>query len=163
VHVLNTNLAAVCLLVCLNQLFELPVLLSLEESSQLGDINEKFFFQICLGEAIRFVVEKFTKTSARKLEFRCKLRELLVVGLVKLQGVEISEHVTVSHVCSNQHHQLLGLLNIQSNIWARGTTSASTLLKQVQELLSDWVLTCSRRELKRSGGTALEILEINAP
>ena len=72
----------------------------------------------------------------------------------------------MSHVWSNKQHQFLWLLNIVKHVGVRGSTSALTAatgLEQVNELLSDWVLTSCRGHLKWCGGSTFQVLEVNAP
>lgn len=106
-HVFNTNLAAVGLSVCINKLSELPVLLSLQETSQLWDINEELFVEISLRKPVLLVIKKMTETSLRELELVSVAGEFLAVGLIELQGVKIGLHMTMSHVSSNKQHQFL--------------------------------------------------------
>ena len=116
VHILDTNLAAVCILEGTNELTQLPVLLSAEETTHLRKVNVEILLQISFREPVGFVVKKIVHTCLRELELYSKVRVLGTVGFIKLEGVDVGEHVPVCHVGADQHHKLLCLLDFAGKI-----------------------------------------------
>lgn len=122
-HVFNANFTAIGVLKCIDKFTKFPVLLSSEEASHFWDINVELSVKICIGEAISLIVEKVLNTSLWQLEFGSKVRELLIVSLIELEGVYVSLHVAMGHVCSNQHHQFLRLLHFAGDIFCCSRSS----------------------------------------
>ena len=67
----NTNLAAVCCFVSLDDVFKFPNSLLGENATFMADFNVKFALQVLLGEAILSVVQLLQKICVRESELGC--------------------------------------------------------------------------------------------
>ena len=101
-HELHTDLAAVSLLVSLDQISQLPFGLSLgDRAVVVGHVDREFTVHVSLCEAVVARVKQLEDVIFGESELPCETWAVSVV-LLQLQGVDICDQVTVCHE-SSQH------------------------------------------------------------
>ena len=102
VHELDTNLATIGMLISLNELSQLPFLLSLNYSAAKGHCDGEFAFHVRLCESIARWVKQAQKLLVREAELFGKSWTIFV-DFPHLERVNIRNQVSVRHEGSQEH------------------------------------------------------------
>jgi len=100
-HELDTNAATVGRGVSFEKFFEFPDAFLFANSTFLNRVQVKFTIEVCHGEAVGFIVKKSQNICLGEAIF---IRDIFVITIVlfELKGVNISDQMTVSLICTDQ-------------------------------------------------------------
>lgn len=100
-HELDTDAATVGRGVSFEKFFEFPDAFLFANSTFLNRVQVKFTIEVCHREAVGFIVKKSQNIFLGEAIF---IRDIFVITIVlfELKGVDISNQMTVSLICTDQ-------------------------------------------------------------
>lgn len=108
VRELDSDLAAVGGLVCLNDVFELPGALLGQDARLVRKLNVELSVKVMFGEPVLLVVEEREQRASRAVEFLLEGLDI-IVGLLQLEGVQVGHEVTHRFERVQQSREVNGL------------------------------------------------------